>query len=79
MEMLDQMHDILRTLIEHQRNFSSSKRMQEVYATQEDMSYLHKGFQLDFLYFDENNLAGWMFNMSQYFEFHQTSTLMRII
>lgn len=69
-ERLDGLNDMLRTLVESRQCDFAEGGISEPRGVYEERNILPRGVWLDFPHFEGNNPTGWIFEATQYFEFH---------
>lgn len=72
-ERMDQLTEMVRTLVTHQGNMARDLQNQQENEQGPQRGPNLRGIRLDFPHFNGKNPSAWIFKASQYFEYHQTT------
>ncbi|KAF5468658.1 hypothetical protein F2P56_012797, partial [Juglans regia] len=78
-ERLDQITEMVRTLVAHQGNMARDLQNQQENDQLQQRGPNVRGVRLDFPHFNGENPSAWIFKASQYFEFHQTTPAQKLL
>ncbi|KAF5477481.1 hypothetical protein F2P56_004118 [Juglans regia] len=78
-ERLDQLTEMLRTLVAHQGNIARDLQNQQENEQVQQRGTAVRGIRLDFPHFMGENPSAWIFKASQYFEYHQTNPAQKLL
>ncbi|XP_042965413.1 uncharacterized protein LOC122299304 [Carya illinoinensis] len=78
-ETVNQLNDMLRTIIQHQNEHANRHLMGREEEQLVNRGLNTRGVRLDFPHFEGDNPAGWVFKATQYFDFYQTPPAQRLL
>ncbi|XP_035551066.1 uncharacterized protein LOC109020622 [Juglans regia] len=78
-ERLDQLMEMVRTLVTHQGNMARDLQNQQDNEQALQRGPNIRGIRLDFPHFSGENPSAWIFKASQYFEYHQTTPAQKLL